>query len=52
MENEEFINLANEKGQIVSNIKHTAEPIGWAWMMVDEGPEKMVIELRKVGFRF
>lgn len=48
MSDEEFFQLANAKGYIVHSIKAACEKQNWGWMVLNESPEKMVIEFRKI----
>ena len=43
----EFKTLAGEKGRIISAIKKAVEKEKWVWMVIDEEPDRVVVELRR-----
>ena len=49
MEDIEFLQLSREKGRIVKALKDAVqEEANWCWMVIDENPKKLTIELRKI----
>ena len=44
----EFVAVAMSKGNIVRSFNKVARKEGWAWMMIEESEERMVVEFRRV----
>lgn len=49
LSNEVFVDLANAKGCMVHALKENLVE-GWAWLVVEEEPDRIVIEIRKINY--